>query len=150
MEDARHVFTFAKTRSAAVCPTYRHIRIKFAATLTDEPAFLATLIGPSARSCQCRHKLSMTTAKLRNLLHRPAAPAKDNRRLQRAARRALLVGNGLTTTAEAARWGYARRQRLGSHHYKHMRRALSGIADRVGRAGGRARPWRWKLRDPGA
>jgi hypothetical protein len=94
--------------------------------------------------------LIMTTAKLRNLLRRPAAPAKDNGRLQRAARRALLVGNGLTTTAEAARWGYARRQRLGSHHYEHMRRALSGIADKVGRAPTGGRPWVWKLRDPGA
>jgi hypothetical protein len=61
-----------------------------------------------------------------------------------------LIGNGFTTTAEAARWGYARRQRLGSHHYKHMRRALSGIAVKVGRAGGRGRPWLWKARDPGA
>jgi hypothetical protein len=92
----------------------------------------------------------MTTAKYPNLAHRPAAPAKDNGRLQRAARRALLVGNGFTTTAEAARWGYARRQRLGKHHYRHMRRALSGVADCVGRAGGRGRPLLWKLRDPGA
>ena len=70
----------------------------------------------------------MTTAKLRNLLRCPAAPAKDNGRLQRAARRALLVGSGFTTTAEAARWGYARRPRLGSHHWRAMRRALSSVA----------------------
>ena len=36
------------------CPTYRHIRIKLAVTSTDEPAFLATLIGLTFRSRQFR------------------------------------------------------------------------------------------------
>ena len=36
------------------CVTYRHIRIKLAATSTDEPAFLVTLIELSVCSRQFR------------------------------------------------------------------------------------------------
>jgi hypothetical protein len=86
----------------------------------------------------------------RNLAHRPRAPAAGNGRLQRAVMRALIVGNGQTTTASAATWAYVRRMltrpRLQPQHYRHIRRALRQMgAVPIGRStGGRGRSLIWR------
>ena len=88
----------------------------------------------------------------RNLAQRPVRPAAGNGRLQRAVRRALLVGDGEVTTAQVADWGYVRRllvqSALEPQHYRHLRRALRQIgAVPIGRAGGRGRPTIWRFKD---
>src|SRR5262245_8646524 len=68
----------------------------------------------------------------RNFTHRPPRPAEGNGRIQKACRRALIAGNGVTTTAEAAQWAFARallRRRLWKSDYRSVRQALSRIAD---------------------
>jgi hypothetical protein len=87
-----------------------------------------------------------------NLAHRPEKPAQGRGRVQAAARRALRAHGGIATTAQAVEWAYVRKivmrkRRIESSDYRHVRRALSEIAERVGRAGGRGRPIVWQLRD---
>src|SRR5262249_22453356 len=64
----------------------------------------------------------------RNLAHRPAKPALGNGKVQRAAKRQLLLGNGTCSTSEVARRCYGRKTLLGGHRigpddYRHVRRA---------------------------
>ena len=85
-----------------------------------------------------------------NLTHRPAKPALGRGRLQVAARRALILGDGMATTAQIAEWAYVRKvvrgESLDSYNYQRVRRVLAEIAEPVGRAGGRGRPLVWRLR----
>jgi hypothetical protein len=81
-----------------------------------------------------------------------AHPTRGSRlrgRIQVAARRALITNDGTATTAQVAAWAYARkllRRRLGKSDYRHVRRALDQIAERVGRGGGRGRPILWRAK----
>jgi hypothetical protein len=87
-----------------------------------------------------------------NLAHRPERPSLGRGRIQTAARRALWAHGGTATTAQVAEWAYARklimlRRRLGKSDYRHVRRALDQIAERVGRGGGRGRPILWRAKN---
>jgi hypothetical protein len=86
-----------------------------------------------------------------NLAHRPAKPAKNRGRIQKAARHALLLLDGEATTRDVVSWGYCRKvlrgQRIEKSDYRLVRRALDRIAVRVGRAGGIGRPIVWRLKD---
>src|SRR5262245_22115295 len=100
---------------------------------------------PSSRSP------SQISAYTRNLAHRLEKPAQGNGRIQKAALRALWAHEGTATTAQVAEWAYCRKLeiekgRLTKSEYRHIRRALDGVADRVGRAGGMGRPILWRLR----
>src|SRR5262245_54828268 len=85
----------------------------------------------------------------RNLRKRPAKPALDRGRLQRAARRAFIAeGDKLSTTA-ILDWAYVRRRHapLSPGLYHALHRALASIgAKRIGRAETVGRPWLWRLR----
>jgi hypothetical protein len=85
-----------------------------------------------------------------NLAHRPAKPAKNRGRIQKAARRVLLLLDGEATTRDVVNWGYCRKvqcgRRIEKANYRLVRRALDRIADRIGRGGGRGRPLLWKLK----
>ena len=85
---------------------------------------------------------------MRKLPQRPPKPAWNRGRLQMAARRVL--GDGTTTTAIAASYGYAlklhQRRGLTPRDYEAMRRALRQVGGvPIGRAGGRGRPTIWRF-----
>ena len=86
----------------------------------------------------------------RNLARRLPKPALNRGRVQVLALRALRV-LGEANTSEILQWTCCRKlhrgQRLANHDNRACRRALDRIAERVGRAGGRGRPWIWWLRD---
>jgi hypothetical protein len=90
---------------------------------------------------------------LHNLAHRPAKPALHRGRIQKAARRVLLLLDGEATTRDVVNWGYCRKllrgRRIEKANYRLVRRALDRIADRVGRGCGRGKPLLWKLRNSG-
>ena len=78
-----------------------------------------------------------------NLAAGPARPALGNGRVQRAARRALLA-LGEASTSEVSRWAH----RVPTYdRTRYTRRVLQRIAERVGRAPTRGRPWLWRLRN---
>jgi hypothetical protein len=82
---------------------------------------------------------------------RPPKPALGRGRLEVAARRVPWIGDGTTTTAIAASYGYARKLHQGRgltpRDYEAVRRALRSLgAVPVGRGGGRGRGLIWKLR----
>src|SRR5262245_25895648 len=78
-----------------------------------------------------------------NLAARPARPALDNGRVQRAARRALLA-LGEASTSEVSRWAH---RMPGRRRTDYTRRLLGHIAERVGRAPTIGTPWLWRLKD---
>jgi hypothetical protein len=86
----------------------------------------------------------------RNFLHRLPKPALNRGRVQKAARRVLLVQGGEATTRDVVEWAYCRKIQRGRQiwkcDYEYARRALERIAVRVGRAGGIGRPTLWRLR----
>jgi hypothetical protein len=85
-----------------------------------------------------------------NLTHRPAKPAKNRGRIQKAARRVLLLLDGEASTRDVVSWGYCRKvqrgQRIEKVDYRYVRRALERVAVRIGRAGGIGRPILWRLK----
>jgi len=87
----------------------------------------------------------------RNLAHRLARPATGRGRIQKAARRVLLLLDGEATTRDVVDWGYCRKvqrgERIEKADYRHVRRALERIADRVGRGTSIGRPILWRLRN---
>jgi len=88
---------------------------------------------------------SQISAYPHNLAHRLEKPAQGNGRIQKAALRALWAHEGSATTAQVAEWAYCRKleiekRRLTKSDYRHIRRALDAVADRIGRAGGMGRP----------
>jgi hypothetical protein len=95
----------------------------------------------------------MNKATYRNLAHRPARPAFSHGRIQKAARRVLLLLDGQATTRDVVDWGYCRkvlrRRRIEKSDYRLVRRALDRIADRIGRSTSIGRPILWRLRDSG-
>jgi hypothetical protein len=85
----------------------------------------------------------------RNLAHRLAKPALNRGRIQKLARRALLVLGGNATTSEVIEWTCCRKRllqgrRIERHDYRAARHALERVALRVGRATSRGRPWIWQ------
>jgi hypothetical protein len=86
----------------------------------------------------------------RNLAQRPAKPALGRGRLQRAARRAFLAGN-LITTGDVAEVAFVRRllllhgRKLRPYHYRRIRRVLAAIAEPVRRVPPHG-AWLWRLR----
>jgi hypothetical protein len=86
----------------------------------------------------------------RNLAQRLARPAFGNGRLQRLARRALIV-LGEATTSQVMEWTCCRKRlhgrRIECHDYRAARRALDRVAVRVGRARSIGRPILWRLRN---
>jgi hypothetical protein len=92
------------------------------------------------------------TRSLRKLPQRLPKPALNRGRLQRAARRLQWIGDGTTTTAIAASYGYALKLHQGRgltpRDYEAVRRALRQAgAVPIGRAGGRGRPTIWRFED---
>jgi hypothetical protein len=83
-----------------------------------------------------------------NLALGPTKPALGNGRLQRLARRALIV-LGTATTSQVMEWTCCRKRlhgrRTECHDYRAARRVLDRMAIRVGRARTRGRPWLWRL-----
>jgi len=76
-------------------------------------------------------------------MHRPVSPARGAGRLQKAAKRELLLGNGITSTGAVARRAYGRRKLEGKPikpvHYVCYGRSPSqsaGLADVEGRRKG--------------
>jgi hypothetical protein len=71
-------------------------------------------------------------------------------RVQRMCRRALIL-MGTASTSQILQWAYCRKHayglRLAKWDSRSCRRALDGIAERIGRAATRGRPWLWRLRD---
>jgi len=56
----------------------------------------------------------------------------------------------MAATAEVVQWAYVRKLlmrmgRIESSDYRHVRRALEPIVDRIGRGDGRGRPIIWRL-----
>jgi hypothetical protein len=89
------------------------------------------------------------TRSLRNLRLRPAKPALNNGRVQRAARRALWALHE-ASTSEIMEWTHGlklhRGERLMNWDRESARRALKQIgALEIGRAKTIGRPWRWRL-----
>jgi hypothetical protein len=87
----------------------------------------------------------------RNLAQRPAKPALGRGRIQKAARRAAL-GRQLLSTADVCELAFVRKRllhgrRLEPRDYRLARAALRLIADPIGRDGGRGRPLLWRRRD---
>src|SRR5262245_29384599 len=85
----------------------------------------------------------------RNLRKRPAKPALDRGRLQRAARRAFIAEGDQLSTTTILDWVYVRRRHapLSPGLYHALHRALESIgAKRIGRAETIGRPWLWRLR----
>jgi hypothetical protein len=87
----------------------------------------------------------------RHLLQRLPKPALGRGHVQQAALRALVAGNGVATTAEVLEWTCAMKRHqwrpIFKADYQIARRALDRIADRIGRAGGSARPIIWRLKN---
>jgi hypothetical protein len=85
-----------------------------------------------------------------NLTLRPEKPAKGNGGAQKHARWALWA-LGEANTREILDYTLPRLLELEppkNHDYRTARRALESIgAVRVGRAAGRGRPWKWRLKD---
>jgi hypothetical protein len=67
----------------------------------------------------------------RNLTYRLPKPALNRGRIQKAARRVLLVQGGEASTHDVVRWGYCRKiqrgQRIEKSDYRLVRRALERI-----------------------
>ena len=88
---------------------------------------------------------------IRNFLHRLAKPALGRGHVQQAAMRAMLAHDGIATTGQVLEWTCAmkhhQRRPIYPADYQIARRALDRIADRVGRAGGSARPIIWRLKN---
>ena len=88
---------------------------------------------------------------VRNLTQRPEKPALGRGRIQRAASRAALRQQVLST-ADVVAMAYARKRllhgrRLEASDYRHARRVLRLIAEPIGRASaGMGRPMLWRLR----
>jgi hypothetical protein len=87
---------------------------------------------------------------LRNLARRPAKPALNRGRVQRLAKRALLV-LGAASTSEILEWTCCRKlhrgQRLANHDNRSARRALEQMgAERTGRVHTIGRPILWRLK----
>jgi hypothetical protein len=78
-----------------------------------------------------------------NLRARPAKPSLNRGPVQRRARRALLV-LGEASTSEVAAWTHRKPTR---RRTRHTRVVLGRIAEIVGRAQSRGRPWLWRLRN---
>jgi hypothetical protein len=86
----------------------------------------------------------------RNLARRPAKPALNRGRVQRLAKRALLV-LGTASTSEILEWTCClklhRGQRLANHDNRAARRVLERMgAERTGRAQTKGRPILWRLK----
>jgi hypothetical protein len=84
--------------------------------------------------------------------HRLARPAAGHGRIQKAARRVLLVLDGKATTRDVVDWGYCRKvqrgQRIEKADYRHVRRALMTVADPIARVPPYG-AWLWRLRNSG-
>src|SRR5262249_26054054 len=78
-----------------------------------------------------------------NLRARPAKPSLNRGPVQRRARRALLA-LGEASTSEVAAWTHRKPTR---RRTRHTRVVFGRIAEIVGRAQSRGRPWLWRLRD---
>jgi hypothetical protein len=83
----------------------------------------------------------------RNFLQRPAKPALGRGRVQRAARRELMLRD-VVTTADVARRAFCRKQKFRPDEYGAARRALERLAERHGRDRGRGRPMLWRAKKP--
>jgi hypothetical protein len=81
--------------------------------------------------------------------HRPVKSALNRGRIQKAARRVLML-NGEVTTRDALAWAYSRKlawgERIWKSDYRQVREALRLVAVPIGRAGGRGRPIIWRLK----
>jgi len=90
---------------------------------------------------------SRQSAKLRNLLRRPSAPAKDRGRLQKQIRRAFLVHGPVVSSSVIYDWAFARRpqQRCSQLHRWSVVRILREIAAPVRRVPPYG-AWLWRLR----
>jgi hypothetical protein len=93
----------------------------------------------------------MSTSRRFQNLHRGGELARGRGRVQRAARRATLTGD-LITTADVLAIAYARRtllrgRPLRPYDYWLATAALRLCAVRVRRAPTHGRPWLWRLRD---
>jgi hypothetical protein len=113
---------------------------------------LASIDGKTVKALCAPHTRTarQIASALRNLPQRPAKPALNNGRVQRAARRAFYVGE-IVSTADVVQIAFVRKlllhgRRAEPHDYLLARRALELIAVRIGRAGGRGRPVQWRLR----
>jgi hypothetical protein len=87
-----------------------------------------------------------------NLAHRPAKSAFHRGRVQKAARRVLLLLDGEATTRDVMDWRYCRKvqrgQRIEKADYRHVRRALMTVADPIARVPPYG-AWLWRLRNSG-
>jgi hypothetical protein len=101
--------------------------------------------GSASASDEGAASPSRQSAKLRNLLRRPPAPAKDRGRLQRQIRRAFLVHGPVVSSSVVYDWAFARRpqQRCSQLHRWSVVRILREIAEPIGRA---PTGWLWRLR----
>jgi hypothetical protein len=81
---------------------------------------------------------------------RPERPGYRRGRCQLAARRAAYALGDTLSTGDVALFAYPnkilmRGERLQSHHYRIIRRALELIGRPIGRGPGRGRPMRWRI-----
>jgi len=106
-------------------------------------------------AARARNRMSNSAIKRKSSqrrLNRGGGPGKGRGRLQVAARRGFYVGD-VVSTADIAQAAYAQRillhgKRIEPCHYRFVRRALSLIADPIGRSPrGPGRPMLWRLRD---
>jgi len=85
-------------------------------------------------------------------LNRGGGPGRDRGRVQRAARRAA-IGRDVLSTADVVALAFVRKRllygrRLEPHDYRLARRALELIADPIGRSPkGPGKPMLWRLRE---
>ena len=87
----------------------------------------------------------------RNLL-RGGGPGRGRGPIQRGVWQALVFAGGEASTTDVLDHVYCRRRLKrrwfpNGGHYKHVRRRLDEIADRVGRSTGNGQPWIWRLKD---
>jgi hypothetical protein len=86
-----------------------------------------------------------------NLRLRPAKPALGRGRLQVQVRRAFAIGGAELTSAQVYDACYAKKRLLGERisqrHCHSVWLILRRVADQIGRAPTRGRPWIWRLRN---
>jgi hypothetical protein len=81
--------------------------------------------------------------------HRPPSPNKGRGRIQIQVKRAFVAAGGDTlSSSEVFDWVFARARRVSWRRRQRWSvvRVLRQIADPVGRAGTRGRPWLWRLK----
>jgi hypothetical protein len=69
-------------------------------------------------------------------------------RMRRQLERAFMAMPGQDLdTGTLCRWVWVRRQRFRTGQYERLRRIVRELADPIGRASSKGRPWIWRLRD---